>query len=87
MRTRIKVYGRVQGVFFRANTRDNALEFGLRGWVRNLADGSVEILAEGKRVKEFIEWCKEGPDFARVDKIETREDKTKEELTDFEIRY
>ena len=87
MRVRIKVYGRVQGVFFRANTKEKALELGLNGWVRNNEDSSVEILVEGKRVKEFIEWCKEGTNFARVDKIETKEEKIEEKLSVFEIRY
>ncbi len=87
MRVRIKVYGRVQGVFFRTNTKEKALELGLNGWVRNNENSSVEILVEGERVKEFIEWCKEGPKFARVDKIETKEEKIEEKLSVFEIRY
>ena len=87
MKVRIKVYGRVQGVFFRANTKKKALELGLKGWIMNKKNGSVELMVEGKRVKEFIEWCKEGPDFARVDKIETKEEKSEEKLSGFEIRY
>ena len=87
MKVRIKVYGRVQGVFFRANTKEKAIELGLKGWIMNKEDGSVEILAEGKRVKEFIEWCKEGPELARIDKMKTREEKSEEKLSDFKIRY
>ncbi|SNS94326.1 acylphosphatase [Ekhidna lutea] len=69
---RIKVTGRVQGVFFRASTKEKAEDLGIKGLVRNESDGSVLIEAEGEEVlmQEFIEWCQEGPLMARVDHIE-----------------
>ncbi len=65
---RIIVTGRVQGVFYRAHTEEKALELGLAGWVRNRADGSVEIVAEGPRpaIEKLIAWCHEGPPMANV---------------------
>ncbi len=68
---RIQVHGRVQGVFYRANARTTATRLGLRGWVRNLPDGTVEAVAAGPpaAVEEFITWCRQGPPAARVDRI------------------
>jgi acylphosphatase len=61
----------VQGVFFRAETRDRARSLGLTGWVRNAADGSVEGVFEGEdeRVESMVEWCRRGPRGARVDDV------------------
>ena len=69
---RLIIHGRVQGVFFRASARDEALRLGLEGWVRNLPDGTVEILAAGSRpdVIRFEKWCGQGPAGARVDRVE-----------------
>ncbi|PWB52294.1 MAG: acylphosphatase [Candidatus Methanoperedenaceae archaeon] len=68
--TRVHVFvsGKVQGVFFRSSTKDMAEELGVSGWVRNLADGRVEALFEGKKeiVEKMIEWCKFGPEMAKV---------------------
>ena len=71
-RARVRVHGRVQGVFFRADTRDRAVSLGLAGWVRNAADGSVEAVFEGdgRRVESMVEWCRRGPSGARVDEVE-----------------
>ena len=77
MPKRIRIFGRVQGVFFRMNTVLIARKLGINGWVRNLDDGSVEVLAEGKRMEEFIEFLKRGPPAARVDKIKIKESKEK----------
>ena len=57
------IEGMVQGVFFRASTRDEAVRLGLTGWVRNLPDGRVQAHAEGPRdrVEEFVAWCQHGP--------------------------
>jgi len=65
----IQVSGRVQGVFFRASTRDKATSLGLTGWVRNLANGDVELLVEGEpaAVARMLAWCHRGPALARVD--------------------
>jgi len=66
------VRGRVQGVFYRASTCDRAAGLGLVGWVRNCADGSVELEAEGpaERVEQLIAWCREGPPAAAVTRVE-----------------
>ena len=70
-RTRIIVTGRVQGVGFRASCGREAKRLGLAGSVRNLADGSVEVVAEGDEaaVESLIDWCRVGPTFARVQSI------------------
>lgn len=67
----IHVKGKVQGVFFRASTKDMAQNLGLLGFVRNEPDGSVYIEAEGTDadLELFIAWCKKGPDRARVDEV------------------
>jgi acylphosphatase len=71
----IQVVGKVQGVFFRASTKEKADEFSIKGTVRNNADGSVSIEAEGheENLDLFIEWCKHGPKFAHVERCEVSE--------------
>ncbi|MDP8255913.1 MAG: acylphosphatase [Candidatus Alcyoniella australis] len=66
------VRGLVQGVWFRASTVERAESLGVCGWVRNAADGSVELHAEGAAdaVDELIDWCRQGPSPARVDSLE-----------------
>jgi acylphosphatase len=68
------VRGRVQGVFFRASTQREAKRLGLSGWVRNRADGAVEVLAEGEEtsIRELYGWAQRGPSAARVDRVEAR---------------
>ncbi len=70
----IKIYGRVQGVFFRENAKKVADFFGLVGWAKNEQDGSVTILAEGPKneLEKFIVWCKRGPITAKVSKVEIK---------------
>jgi len=72
IRRRVIVRGRVQGVFFRASTRERAREVGAAGWVRNRPDGSVEAVFEGKPacVAAMLEFCRGGPRWARVDAVE-----------------
>jgi acylphosphatase len=72
---RIWVHGRVQGVFFRKWTAEKARSLGLRGWVRNRADGSVELAAYGEEaaIEALIGECRTGPPAARVDRIEMEE--------------
>jgi acylphosphatase len=62
----------VQGVLFRAETRDRARSLGVGGWVRNVADGSVEAVFEGEhdRVESMVDWCRRGPRGARVDDVD-----------------
>ncbi len=87
-RERIVVEGRVQGVFFRAATQDQARALGLVGWVRNLSDGRVEILAQGevRAVDRLRSWCAHGPARARVDSLEFFEEPARDEFGDFEVR-
>lgn len=68
----LEIYGRVQGVFFRDSSQMEARKLNLSGWVRNEPDGAVAIVAEGEeeKLKELIEWCKNGPDHAKVDKVD-----------------
>jgi len=69
---RLSISGRVQGIWYRASTRETAESLGLSGWVRNLVDGRVEAVAEGdaKAVEQLLAWCRKGPPGARVDEIE-----------------
>jgi acylphosphatase len=69
---RCLVSGRVQGVFFRATTRQQALGLGLTGYVRNLADGRVEVFAcgEPEAVGRLGAWLRQGPELARVDELQ-----------------
>ena len=71
-RVRVVVRGRVQGVFFRAETRARAQSLGVSGWVRNAPDGTVEAAFEGdpKRVESMVEWCRRGPAGAQVDVVD-----------------
>ncbi len=64
----IRVTGRVQGVYFRASARDIAVSMGIKGFVKNEADGSVYLEAEGnpEQLDRFLRWCKEGPSLALV---------------------
>jgi len=88
-RVHIFVSGRVQGVFFREGTRKKAKELGLFGWVRNLSDGRVEIIAEGRRenLEQLVNWAKKGSFLARVDKLEVKQEDYLGEFEDFEIKY
>jgi acylphosphatase len=74
----IKIYGRVQGVFFRTSSASKAKELNITGFVRNNTDDSVYIEAEGDRrdLDEFVGWCKHGPRFAKVEKVEVTEGAT-----------
>jgi acylphosphatase len=75
-RAHVWITGRVQGVFFRAYTRDAAQRIGVSGWVRNLPDGRVEAVLEGEadKVEKMIEWCREGSPMSRVDTVEILEE-------------
>ncbi len=88
-RLHVLIEGRVQGVFFRAHTRDEALARGLKGWVRNLPDGRVQALFEGpqKDVEAVIAWCRVGPRFSYVDTVEVDWQPYQGDLKDFRIAY
>ena len=83
----IHITGKVQGVFFRARTKDKAKELGITGFVRNERDGSVYIEAEGSKriIDEFISWCHKGPDLSIITKVEVNEVPLKN-FTGFEIK-
>lgn len=85
---RIRVTGRVQGVFFRGSVEKEARSLGLRGWVRNVADGSVEAVAEGDResVDRLVAFCRRGPPLAHVHCL-TFEARPAEGFSDFQVRY
>ncbi len=72
VRAHVHITGRVQGVNFRAYTRDKARAAGVEGWVRNLSDGRVEAVFEGSRsaVQRMVSWCYSGPIHAEVEKVD-----------------
>ena len=72
VRARLRVVGMVQGVFYRQSTADEAVRLRLSGTVRNLPDGSVEVVAEGPRdgVEGLVAWCRRGPPAARVEEVQ-----------------
>ena len=82
------VFGRVQGVSFRASAAERAREIGVFGWVRNEPDGTVTAHAEGDpdAVEEFVDWCHDGPAAAAVRDVEVR-DVAPVGASSFEIRY
>jgi acylphosphatase len=89
VRVHVLIEGRVQGVFFRASTRDEARARGLSGWARNLPDGRVEALFEGDKrvVEDMLTWCHKGPAYAYVDRLEVEWRPYQGDLTDFRIVY
>lgn len=88
-RARVLIRGRVQGVYFRAYTRDAAIEAGVAGWVRNLADGRVEALFEGDadRVDRMVAWCRQGSPLSRVETVEVHEEVYMGDQDRFDITY
>jgi acylphosphatase len=91
MKARAHVYisGRVQGVFFRAYTKDEAKRLGLTGWVRNTADWRVEAVFEGEEsaVEAMISWCHRGSPYSKVDDVEVMQEEYREEFDDFSVTY
>ncbi len=83
-----RISGRVQGVFYRASAQKEALSLGLTGWVRNLASGDVELLAEGgeEALNALLDWCRRGPSQARVDDVTVTWAEATADFTSFEIR-
>jgi len=88
-RIRIIVSGMVQGVFFRAKTRNEAIRNNVRGWVRNLPDGRVEAVFEGnpEDVDRVVDWCRVGPSHASVERVDAVEEPYTGAFRAFEIRY
>jgi len=89
LRAHVTVQGLVQGVWFRASTKDEADRLGVSGWVRNLPDGSVEAVFEGdrKKVEEIVGWCHRGPSGAKVRKVDIVWEPYAGEFGHFDIRY
>jgi acylphosphatase len=86
-RVHVYISGRVQGVFFRAYTQEAAQSLNLTGWVRNLSDGRVEAVFEGREdnVAAMLEWCAKGPPHAVVHNIDAREEPPSGEFSGFRI--
>jgi acylphosphatase len=88
-RAHLVIKGRVQGVFYRASTQETAMNLGLKGWVRNLPDGSVEAVFEGpaEKVKKAVEWCYKGPPGSSVLEIDEKWSDFTGEFRDFSVKY
>jgi acylphosphatase len=84
----IRVTGKVQGVFYRATAREVAEGLGLKGWVRNCDDGSVEAVAAGPAaaLAEFIAWCRRGPEKASVKEVKVNDMEAGKNFEDFSVK-
>jgi len=85
----IRVKGRVQGVFFRASTKEVACSLNINGWVKNEFTGDVLIYAEGleSQIMKLIEWCNKGPEFSNVTDVSFKWLDSSKGFTSFEIAY
>jgi acylphosphatase len=85
---KVRISGRVQGVWFRQSTKEKAAEMGVTGWCRNCPDGSVEAVFQGKReaVQNIIDWCHDGPKMAQVDHVNVEWPDSGGEFNSFEVR-
>ena len=85
---RMHAFGRVQGVWYRSSTQKQAWHLGLKGWVRNLPDGTVEVHAEGEAadLEQLFNWMYQGPPLAKVTKVE-KEVVEVEGFNDFSVSY
>ena len=83
------ISGRVQGVWFRASTKEKAEQLGLTGWVRNTSDGCVEAVFEGEEqlVNQMIEWCHHGPPHSKVNNVDIKNQDPTNDFDGFSIRY
>ena len=88
-RAHLMISGRVQGVFYRMETKSAADRIGVSGWVRNKRDGRVEAIVEGEKqqVEKLILWCKKGPPAARVHDVDVTWKPYKGEFASFEVTY
>ena len=84
----MKFIGKVQGVFFRANTERKAIELKLNGWVKNFKDGSVVAVFEGPKdkIKEIIKWCSKHQPYAQVKDVKISWESYRNEFDEFEIK-
>ena len=88
-RVRLIIEGRVQGVWFREGTRREAERLGVRGWVRNRREGTVEVIAEGPKenVRKLVDWCQHGPPSARVMRVNETAESFHGEYGSFDVVY
>jgi len=89
VRAHVIIKGRVQGVFFRAYTQEEALKRNVSGWVKNRYDGGVEAILEGEKadVQALIKWCNTGSPYARVENVKVQWGNYTGEFTGFSITY
>ena len=89
VKAHVIVSGRVQGVYFRGETRNKAVKYGVTGWVRNLPDRRVEAIFEGEKedVDKAIEFVKKGPSYAKVTDLDLQWQEYTGEFKDFRILY
>ncbi len=82
------ISGKVQGVFYRASCQETAIQYGLKGWVKNLPNGDVEVLVQGEKekIESLIDWCKKGPPHAKVNNVKVEWQLMMERLYSFGIR-
>lgn len=87
VRYHVRITGKVQGVYFRAETLREANRLGITGWVRNAEDGSVEAIFEGESgpIKAMIDWCWRGSPFSHVQTVETIQEDYQNEFSGFNI--
>ena len=83
------VHGKVHGVFYRDFITREALKLGVKGWVKNLRDGTVEIVAKAEefKLKDFLKQCRKGPLMAFVQNVEVKEEPPTGEFEDFNVHY
>jgi acylphosphatase len=88
-RCHVIVSGKVQGVCFRMETKRVAENYGLSGWVRNNRNGTVEAVFEGEKgdVASAVDWCREGPPYSRVVKVDVEQENYSGEYEGFEVRF
>ena len=89
VRARVIIEGTVQGVFFRHHTAQTARRLGVRGWVKNRREGSVEAVFEGDKgtVDQIVQWCHRGPSGARVTEVHLSWEDFRGEFEDFSVTY
>jgi acylphosphatase len=85
----LRIYGTVQGVWYRESMRQEAEQLGVIGWVRNRLDGSVEAIVQGapQAIETIIEWCKLGPERAEVTRVEIAEARSDNERFDSFVKF
>jgi len=87
-RIQLLISGRVQGVFFRASSQRIVVQLGLNGFVRNLPDGRVEVVAEGDQqaLQKLSDWCRHGPAGANVENVTASSSAFRDEFSSFEVK-